>query len=610
MLLPFGAAAFLLAGVVCWLAGTVAPVTADRVWVVGLLVTGPVVVWRTLVRVAHGQFASDLVALLSIIGAAALHEPLAGLVIVLMQTGGEWLELIAQGRASAAVRELEAASPRQAHRMRDGIITDLPADQVQVGDVLFVRPGELVPCDAVVIEGHSAVDVSRLTGEPIPLDATEGTVVASGSANGNAPLTLRATAVARDSQYARIVELVRSAQASKAPLQRLADKYAVWFTPATLIVCALAWYWSGDARRALAVLVVATPCPLILAAPIAFIGGINRAARRQIVIRSGGALEGLSAITAAMFDKTGTLTLGHPELARVRPLGAWTDCQILRLAGSVEMGAGHLLARTLVSAAEQKLAAASQTLPVATLVQETAGRGVVGVVDGRQVAVGAWRFIRDRYPATSDALDALDREHASTPGLRAYVAIDGEVAAVIEYADRLREDAGAVVSEFRALGVHRIMLLSGDHAPTVAAIAAEVGIADWHYDMQPADKAALITSLVKSGERVLMIGDGTNDAPALSSASVGVALAAHGGGISAEAADVVVLADHLARVPEAMRISRRTMRIARQSIGVGLGLSMVAMIAASVGLLRPTTGALLQEGIDVAVILNALRASR
>ena len=593
-----------------WGGGANIGVAADRVLFIGLLVTGTPVVWTTVSQALHGMFATDLVASLSVVGAIALGEPIAGLVIVLMQSGGEALDRIAEGRASAAVRELEAASPRVAHRRRGDREEDVPVDAITIGDELLVRPGELVPCDSVVVSGQSAVDVSRLTGEPLPLDAKEGTPLASGTANGDAPLIVRATAIARESQYARIVELVRSAQASKAPLQRLADRYAVWFTPITIVVCAIAWWWSGDPRRALAVLVVATPCPLILATPIAIIGGINRAARRQIIVRTGGALEQLSAATVAVFDKTGTLTIGSPEVQSLEAIAPWTERELFRLAGAVERNVVHLLARTFVVAAERQLAPDGVVLPEAISVIESAGRGATGTVERHAVSIGALSFLRDLYPGAVATLAGLEARNSDRPGLRAYIAIDGVIAGVVEYADKVRDEAREVVSALTTLGVTRHVLLSGDQDSNVQAVAKVVGLTEAHGALSSGDKERFVSSLVASGSVVLMVGDGINDAPALSAASVGMALAAHGGGISAEAADIVLLADHLGRVPEAIRISRRTMKIARQSILVGLGLSVVAMVAASIGLLRPAIGAALQEVIDVAVILNALRTSR
>ena len=599
---PLAAAAVIVAGLV---ARAVLPHAGlDRViWYAGLVLTGGGVVWGTLRGAVRGQFASDVVATLAIVAAAVLGQPFVGLVIVIMQTGGEALERYAEGRASDAVRALEAAAPRIAHRVRGDGIDDVPVDDVRPGDVLLIRPGELVPCDAIVVDGTAHVDVSMLTGEPLPVSAAPGTQLLSGSANLDGALTVRALAIARESQYARIVALVRSAQASKAPLQRVADRYAVWFTPVTLVVCAAAYAVSGDWLRVLAVLAVATPCPLILATPVAVIGGINRAARRQIIMRHGTALEHLGTATVAVFDKTGTITIGKPHVNRVIVADGHTPRDVLRLAGAVEHTSGHLLARTIVDAAEE----AGLSLPVARGVVEVPGRGVTGVVDGQCVMVGARSFMLERIPGSAESLGSLEPADA---GLRAYVAVDGRVVGVVEYADALRPGLREVFRDMTAMGVQRIMLLSGDHAENVHRVARAAGIDEVQGDLLPEGKVEVVRDLVARGESVLMVGDGTNDAPALSAATVGVALAGHGGGITAEAADVVILIDDLSRVVEAMRVSRRTMHIARQCIGVGLGLSAVAMVAAAFGAIAPTMGALLQEGIDLAVIVNALRASR
>jgi heavy metal translocating P-type ATPase len=600
--LPSLAAAVIVGGLLArlWAPGT----SWDRdLWYAGLAVTGTPVVWRTLRGALRGHFAADVVATLAIVTAALLGQPFVGLVIVVMQTGGEALERYAEGRASEAVRALEAAAPRTAHRLRGNVTEDVPADDVVIGDLLLVRPGELVPCDAVVVDGTAHVDASMLTGEPLPISAARDTRLMSGSANVDGALTVRATATARESQYARIVALVRSAQESKAPLQRVADRYAVWFTPVTLAVCAVAYAASGDWHRVLAVLAVATPCPLILATPVAVIGGINRAARRHIIMRHGTALERLGTATVAVFDKTGTITIGKPRVRRVIPLNGLGPDAVLRLAGAVERTSGHLLARTLVDAAE----AGGLALPPARDVVEVPGRGVAGTVDGHRVVVGARSFV---IPQTmGGGATALAAEPADA-GLRAYVAVDDTVAGIVEYADALRPGLREVFQDLTAMGVRRIILLSGDHAANARAVAQAADITEVQGDLLPEDKVAIVRDLVRAGEAVVMVGDGTNDAPALSAATVGVALAGHGGGITAEAADVVILIDDLSRVVDAMRISQRTMHIARQCIGVGLGLSAVAMIAAALGLIAPTPGALVQEGIDLAVILNALRASR
>lgn len=581
------------------------PSHARTVWTAGLLLTGAPVVWRTLRGMASGRFAADLVAMLAIVTAVVLGQPLPGLIVVLMQTGGETLERYAEGRASEAVRELEAAAPRLAHRIGPEGVEDVAADAVVVGDRLLIRPGEMVPCDGVVLDGRSHVDVARITGEPVPVSASAGVALRSGSLNLEGPLTLRATALARESQYARIVELVRTAQASKSPLQRLADRYAVWFTPVTLLVCAAAWLASGDPERVLAVLVVATPCPLILATPVAIIGGINRAAAHGIIFRHGTALEQLGGIRVAVFDKTGTLTVGRPRVSRILAAPTLDPREVLRLAAAVEHGSGHLLARMVVEEA------CEQGIPHVEShdVVEAAGQGISGTVEGHRVAIGGWSYLRSVAADAESDLRALLARATDGAGLRAYVAVDGRGVGIIEYADRLRPELSGFLARLERLGVRRTVLLSGDDQTNVDAVAKEMGIVEAHGDLLPEAKVAFVHRLVKSGERVVMVGDGTNDAPALSSATVGIALASGGGGITAEAADAVILADDPTRIAEAIHISRRTLRLARQSIWAGLGLSVAAMVAASLGHIPPTVGALLQEGIDVAVILNALRAA-
>ncbi|MBX6333244.1 MAG: cadmium-translocating P-type ATPase [Gemmatimonadaceae bacterium] len=598
---PAVAALVLSVGAALAAAG-VAPAWRTATWNAGLVLTGAPLVWRTVRHAAAGHFATDIVATLAIVGALLLGQPVAGLIVVIMQTGGEGLERYAEGKASEAVRALEDAAPRLAHRVVDSEIHDIPAEQVAVEDTLLVRPGELVPCDAEVLDGTSHLDTSRLTGEPIPRRAGAGARLMSGSVNLEGSLTVRATAVAGESQYARIVELVRRAQASKSPLQRLAERYAVWFTPLTLGVCAAAYLLTGDALRVLAVLVVATPCPLILATPVAIIGGINRAATQHIIVRNGAALEQLAAPTVAVFDKTGTITIGQPAVERVHALPPHTTRDVLRLAGSLEQSSSHLLARTVVQAARD----AQVPLVMPRDVVELPGRGIVGSVDGRHVAVGGRALIGEMAPAIAAAIERMN--HGAR--LQAFVAVDGALAAVIEYADQLRPGLAPFLAELDRLGVRRTLLLSGDHPEPTRAVADQVGIDEVESDLLPEDKVAIVRRLVADGESVLMVGDGTNDAPALSSATVGVALAGQAGRITAEAADVVILDDELRRVADAIRVSRRTLRIARQSIVVGLGLSGAAMIVAAFGYIPPAIGALLQELIDAAVILNALRASR
>jgi heavy metal translocating P-type ATPase len=605
--IPIAAFLFLLVGAVAFV-GNLEPydeVLGRQIWFVGLVLTGAIPVWQTVRDMFKGQFAADVVAILAIVAAALLYQPFAGLIVVIMLTGGAALERYAEGRAGAAVAALEKAAPRQAHiRYPNGTVRDVAAELVRVGDALLVRPGELVPCDGDVTEGRSHVDASAITGEPLAVPVAIGSRVLSGSANVDGPIIVRASAVAGESQYLRIVDLVRNAQGSKAPLQRIADKAAVWFTPVTLLICAVTYLITRDTSRVLAVLMMATPCPLILAAPIAIIGGINRCARRQIIVRTGGAMEALASVTTAVFDKTGTLTFGQPAVEAVHLAERFTVADVMRVAGAIEFGSGHQLARPIVSYAEKTVG----QLPDATGVTDVAGRGVSGVVDGALVRVGSLAWLRESLPKTAEpALALLDR---AGDGLRAYVARDDVPMGTIEFADSLRQGLPAFFADLRAQGIQRTVMLSGDHTANVAVVAKELGITDARGDLLPEDKVTVVRELQAQGERVVMIGDGTNDAPALSTAEVGIALAGHGGGITAEAADIVLLVDDLSRVADAVRASKATMRIAKQSIGVGLGLSAIGMIAASFGYLSPTVAALGQEVVDVAVILNALRAAR
>jgi len=576
----------------------------QRVWLFGLLVCGAPLVFNTAKGILRGRFAADLVASLTVIGSILLGQPLVGLIIVLMQSGGEALEKRAEGRAADALKALEDAAPRTLHRVRRGEIEDVPAERIERGDTILVRPGEMLGCDGDVVDGESHVDTSSITGEPVPLRVIAGERIMSGSINQESPFMLRVSAVARESQYARIVALVREAKASKAPLQRVADRYAVLFTPLTIGVCAVAFFISRDWNRVLAVLAVATPCPLILATPVAVLGGLSSAARKKILIRTGGALESLGGATAVLFDKTGTITIGHPKVDRIIATESFAEDEIVQLASAVEQGSGHPLAQTLIAEAKAR----GLMAPAATAVHEVPGRGVEGDTHGRHVIVGARSLIIARNPDTRFEIESLE-SNDKAPQLRAYVSVDGRLAGVIDYADQIRPGIRELVRRLKSAGVEHVLLLSGDRAGNARHVAESVGIDDWRGDMLPEDKVEVVKRFLHDGERVVMLGDGTNDAPALSTATVGVALASRGRGVATEAADVILLADDPSRLGDAIDISKRTMRIARQSIWAGLGISAIGMLLAAAGLLVPIAGAALQELVDLAVILNALRAA-
>ena len=573
------------------------PALARWVWLATLIGGGTPLVWRTLRGMVQGKFASDVVAMLAIITAVVMDQAFAGVIIVLMQAGGEALESYSLGRASSSLDQLLARAPRMAHRKTGGELAEVEVVSVHPGEILVVRPGDLIPVDGTLLSAQADVDESALTGEPISRGKDLGDALLSGSVNTGGAFEMRADKVSADSQYSKIVQLVRQAQDEKPPLQRLADRYAVWFTPLTLVMCGIGWWVTGEARTILSVLVVATPCPLILAVPVAVISAINRAAGRGIIVKGGTALEQIAGAQAFVFDKTGTLTLGMPVVEAVIPFDGLTPGEILHAAGSVEQLSSHLLGRTLAAAAQ---AGGPLTLP--TGFQEVAGRGVEADVDGQHVLVGSPRFLKERIGSAGPA------QNGAAGALEAYVAVGGKASGVIRLNDGLRPGVDTMLLRLKEMGVRHTVMLTGDNAANGTAIGAKIGLDEVKANLLPEDKVKALQELKARYEPIVMVGDGINDAPALATATVGVAMGAHGTGISAEAAGIVLLVDDVTKVADAMEIGKRMVRIAKQSIGVGLGLSFACMVAAVFGKIPPVTGALLQEVIDVAVILNALRA--
>ena len=544
---------------------------------------------RTVVVERH--LGVDTIALVAMVGALALGQELAGAVIGLMFSGGEALEAAASRRARRELTALVRRAPTVAHRLVDGRLEDVPAEAVAAGDTLVVLTGEVVPVDGTVSSADAVVDTSTLTGEPLPVTLRRGMAVLSGSGNAGPPLEVRAERPATESAYAALVRLVERAQSERAPFVRLADRYAGVFLPVTLAFAGVAWAISGDPVRALAVVVVATPCPLILAAPIALVSGLSRAARAGVIVKGAGAIEALGRARTVLFDKTGTLTVGTPEVADVVTLDGMAPDDVLRLAASVDRMSAHVLGDALVAAAQE----AGLALALPDDVCEEPGQGIAGTVGGHRVAVGSAAFVGLPDPVARGSGEA-----------HVVVGVDGRLAGVILMADELQPDAREVVARLRAEGIRHVALASGDRRSVAERIGRKLGVDRVYAELSPEDKLGVVRRL----RPVVMVGDGVNDAPALAAADVGIAMGAAGATIAADTADAVIAVDRVDRVADAVHAGRRALTIARQSVLAGMGLSIVAMAVAAAGHLAPVAGALLQEGVDLAVILNALRALR
>jgi len=585
----------LLAGLVLQLAGQ--PTAAH--WLLGGVAIIEVLplVWQMWQDVRTGTYGIDILAATAIITSVILGQYWAGMVVVVMLTGGAALEHFAGHRARGELDALLARAPQQAHVLRKGKTLDVAVSELRVGDKVIVKPGELVPVDAIIIEGMASFDEASLTGESLPQAKQPKDQILSGSINLDGAITAQALSSAEDSQYQQIIKLVRSAAAAQAPFVRLADRYSLPFTITAYAIGTAVWVFSGQAIRFLEVIVVATPCPLLLAAPIALISGMARASRYGIIVKTGAALERLAEVQTIAFDKTGTLTGGTLEVDTVTAFNGHKKDDVLALAASLEQNSNHVLAQAIVSAAQARQLKAAK----AKHVQEIAGRGLQASLKGRTVLVGRLSLLTEQGIKPPKQFDQTTVRQTAV-----YVAIDSELAGVITLKDELRPESKATIDKLHELGIKEVMMVTGDNRATAQAIAKQLGISHVHAEALPADKLHILEEI--KARPMAFVGDGVNDAPILTAADVGIALGARGSTAASESADMVIMLDDVGRVATAVAIAQRTFRIARQSILIGIGLSLLLMLAYATGRFSPLSGAIIQEVVDVFVIFNALRA--
>jgi heavy metal translocating P-type ATPase len=566
-----------------------APAAADWALLAVLAAGGVPLIWDLARKALRGDFGSDLLAGLSIATSVVLGEYLAGAIVVLMLSGGSALEKYATRRASAVLNALSRRMPHLAHRVVNGGIDDVGLERIRVGDVVTVFPHEICPVDGVVVDGHGSMDESYLTGEPFQISKVRGSEVLSGAVNGEAAMTVSVVRLPVDSRYAKIMRVMQQAEQDRPRMRRLADRLGSWYTLLALVVAAAGWVIGGDARRFLAVLVIATPCPLLIAIPIAIIGAISSAARHSIIIKNPAMLELIDKCRTIIFDKTGTLTVGRPALTEVVQGAAFSRAEVLRLAASLEQYSKHPLSAPILEAAR---VGGIEFAPVGQI-SERPGEGLRGVVGGRAVQITSRQKVQIELPALS-------------AGMECVVLVEGDFGALFRFRDEPRHDSRDFIQHLApSHRVTRVLLLSGDREEEVRYLARQVGISEAMYGKSPEEKLAIVREAAGLGP-TLFLGDGINDAPAMQAATVGVAFG-HESEITAEAADAVVLEASLGRVDELIHIGRRMRAIAMQSAVGGMALSMAGMLAAAAGYLEPVPGAIAQEVIDILAVLNALR---
>ncbi|MBO0452380.1 heavy metal translocating P-type ATPase [Candidatus Enterococcus murrayae] len=541
-----------------------------------------------------GKYGVDILAITAIVATLLVGEYWASLMVLIMLTGGDSLEDYASHQASRELRSLLDNSPRIAHRIEGEEISDLAVEEVQVGDMIMVKPGELVPVDGRVVMGESFVDESSLTGESKPIEKKVSDELMSGSINGDAALRFKVTKAAKDSQYQTLVKLVKESEAKPAHFVRLADRYAVPFTIIAYLIGGIAWFVSKDPVRFAEVLVVASPCPLILAAPVALVAGMSRSSRNGIVVKTGTTIEKLARAKSIAFDKTGTLTEGKLSVEEIMVASNdFSKEELMVYAASGEQESSHILARSLVAYAKEK----GDTLYPVSKLEEITGQGIQADVNGKKIRVGKASFV-------GSTIELSNQQTA------VYVSLEDQYIGYITFTDIVRKESADTIKALNELGINKTIMLTGDHKSIANQIASEVGISEVHAECLPEEKINVLKDLDETDRPAIMVGDGVNDAPALAIADIGIAMGAHGSTAASESADAVILKDDLSRVSEAVRLSQDTMRIARQSVLIGIVICVVLMLIASTGVIPALLGAALQEVIDTVSILSALRARK
>jgi heavy metal translocating P-type ATPase len=549
--------------------------------------------------VRHGGYGLDVLALVAILVSLALGEYWTAIVISLMLIGGEALEKYAEGQATRELKSLVDRAPSMAHLLKGGQTKDVPVAAIKLGDIVLVKPGEIIPVDGTLLEGDTTIDESSITGESLPVAKQPGQTVLSGAVNLDAAITIKALHTSKDSQYQQIIKLVREATTSKSPFVRLADRYSVPFTAISFAIAGAAWVISGDMRRFLEVIVVATPCPLLIGAPIAIISGMSRAAKHGIIIKNGLALEQLAAIKSIAFDKTGTLTKGSPVIDRIVAYDQRSDAELLALAAAIEHNSAHILAQAVVTAAKQRKVALAKV----TNITELPGSGLLAVWQGKQVLLGKLSFMEQQ-----DVKLPKDLLLDSTSQTTAFIAINKQLAGAFTFVDELRPESHNLINGLNDLGIKHISMLTGDNQTVANHIAGQLNIKEIHANLMPADKVKVLKNIPPEFRPSAMVGDGVNDAPVLAASDVGIALGARGATAASESADVVIMLDDVQRVVRAVSIAKHTIHIGMQSIIAGIAMSVGLMLIFSTGKFAPVLGAAVQELVDVVVILNALRA--